>query len=56
MCNSSWQGIDASSRVYKKNIQSISSDRALETLEGLRLVKYIFKRDHSKDLNVGFVA
>jgi len=55
-CNSSGQWLNASSRAYKENIQTITSDEALRTLEGLKPVKYNFKRDVSKDLNVGFVA
>jgi hypothetical protein len=55
-CNSSGQWLNASSRAYKENIQSITSDEALRTLEGLKPVKYNFKRDRSKDLNVGFIA
>ena len=55
-CNSNGQWLNASSRAYKENIQYITSDEALRTLEGLKPVKYNFKRDVSKDLNVGFVA
>jgi hypothetical protein len=55
-CNSIGQWLDASSRDYKENIQEITSIEALKTLKGLQPVKYNFKRDASKDLNVGFIA
>ena len=55
-CNSIGQWLDASSRDYKENIQEITSIEAMKTLKGLQPVKYNFKRDDSKDLNVGFIA
>ena len=56
ICNSSGQWLDASSREFKENIQNISAAEALKAIEGLQPVKYNFKRDVSKDLNVGFIA
>jgi hypothetical protein len=55
-CDSSGQWLDASSRDYKENIQEITSIEAMKTLKGLQPVKYNFKRDPLKDLNVGFIA
>jgi hypothetical protein len=55
-CDSTGQWLDASSRDYKENIQEITSIEAMKTLKELQPVKYNFKRDVSKDLNVGFIA
>ncbi len=54
--SSTGQWLDASSREHKENIQDITSAEALDTLKGLNPVKFNFKRDPSKDLNVGFIA
>ena len=55
-CTSTGQWLNASSRDYKENIQEISAQEALDTLKQLNPVKYNFKKDAAKDLNVGFIA
>ncbi len=49
-----WQ--DASSRELKKDIKPLSTSEALNTLEALAPVTYIYKADPTSDLNVGFIA
>ncbi|MGB1197744.1 MAG: tail fiber domain-containing protein [Thalassotalea sp.] len=49
-----WQ--DASSRELKKDIKPLTASEALNTLEALDPVTYIYKADPTSDLNVGFIA
>lgn len=49
-----WQ--NASSKTYKENIQPIMLNEALQALEKIEPVKYQYKRDESKELNLGFIA
>ena len=56
ICDSNGQWLSVSSREYKENIQNISAAEAFKAIEGLKPVKYNFKRDASKDPKVGFVA
>ncbi len=49
----SW--VNASSRELKQDIETLTSDEALETLNGLAPVKYNYKIDPS-DAHVGFIA
>ena len=46
---------DASSREYKENIKDLSTEEAIETLEGLNPVTYDYKMD-KEDKHVGFIA
>jgi len=48
-----WQ--DASSREYKENIQDLSVQEAIKTLDGLNPVKYNYKNEQGEDY-VGFIA
>jgi hypothetical protein len=47
--------VDASSRDYKENIATLSSEEALNTLVGLNPVKYNYKADKD-ERHVGFIA
>jgi hypothetical protein len=49
----SW--IDVSSREYKDNIEVLSTEEALEAIQGLNPVKYAYKADRSEQ-RVGFIA
>ena len=49
----SW--IDVSSREYKDNIEALSTEEALEAIQGLNPVKYAYKADRSEQ-RVGFIA
>jgi hypothetical protein len=49
----SW--IDVSSREYKDNIEALSTEEALEAIQGLNPVKYAYKTDRSEQ-RVGFIA
>jgi len=46
---------DASSMEYKENIKDLTTEDAIETLEGLSPVKYNYKMD-KEDRHVGFIA
>jgi hypothetical protein len=46
---------DASSMEYKENIKDLTTEDAIETLEGLSPVKYNYKMDR-EDRHVGFIA
>jgi hypothetical protein len=55
-CNSSGQWVNASSQEYKENISPLTAKEAFDALGNLKPVKYNFKRDTDKELNVGFIA
>jgi hypothetical protein len=44
-----------SSREYKDNIEALSTEEALEAIQGLNPVKYAYKADRSEQ-RVGFIA
>jgi hypothetical protein len=46
---------DASSIQYKENIERLTADEAVETLEGLSPVKFNYKK-HKEEKHVGFIA
>lgn len=46
---------NASSREYKEDIKGLTTTEALETLEGLKPVKYAYKADR-EDKHIGFIA
>jgi hypothetical protein len=46
---------DASSREYKENIKDLTSEEAIEALEGLNPIIYNYKTD-KEDKHVGFIA
>ena len=46
---------NASSREYKDNIKTLSTQEALNTLEGLNPVKFVYKADRGEQ-HVGFIA
>jgi hypothetical protein len=50
-----FQWYPASSREYKENINELSTEEAMNTLEGLTPVKYNYKAD-SENKHVGFIA
>ncbi len=50
------QWLNASSRSYKKNINELSSEDAMQALKGLQSVTYEFKRDKENTQRVGFIA
>ncbi|MGD2072411.1 MAG: tail fiber domain-containing protein [Candidatus Thorarchaeota archaeon] len=54
-CTAAGVWTDASSRDYKENIQEISVDDAINTLEGLKPVRYNYKRDKDEEY-MGFIA
>ncbi len=45
-----------SSIEFKENIVRLTEREALETLDGLDAVKFKYKADESKDLQLGFIA
>jgi hypothetical protein len=45
----------ASSRDLKENIQNLTTDEAMDALEGLNPVKYNYKK-HKEEARVGFIA
>ena len=47
--------INASSREYKKDIKDLSTDEAVDTLEGLNPVKFSYKTS-SDERHLGFIA
>lgn len=48
--------ITASSREFKENIQELKSEEALEVLKDIKPVKFNYKYDAEKEINVGFIA
>jgi hypothetical protein len=48
--------INTSSRQLKEEIRQLSSEEALESLEGLDPVSYYFKADEKRDRQLGFIA
>ena len=46
---------NSSSRARKENIEFLSADEALQTLEGLEPVRFNYRNDHDEDY-VGFIA
>jgi hypothetical protein len=46
---------NASSREYKDDIETLSTQEALNTLEGLSPVKFVYKTDRT-ERHVGFIA
>ncbi len=48
--------ITPSSRSFKENITDLSASEAVETLQNLTPVKFIYKVDSEKDQHVGFIA
>ena len=55
-CTSTGQWVNASSREYKEDIKPLTAKEALLAFEQLKPVKYKFKRDKTKRVNVGFIA
>jgi hypothetical protein len=47
--------VDASSREYKENIESLDAEEAMDALEGLEPVKFKYKRNKGEE-SVGFIA
>ena len=54
-CTAAGVWVDASSREYKENIQDLSVQEAMDTLEGLNPVKYNYKKEQGEEY-VGFIA
>lgn len=54
-CSSGGVWTNASSREYKKDIKDLTSDEAIETLNGLHPVKFVYNAD-SDERHVGFIA
>jgi hypothetical protein len=54
-CTGAGVWTDASSREYKENIQDLTAQEAMDTLEGLNPVKYNYKKEQ-KEKHVGFIA
>lgn len=48
--------VQSSDRKIKDNIETINEKSAIELINSLQPVQYIFKKDKSKKLNMGFVA
>ncbi|NES46571.1 tail fiber domain-containing protein, partial [Moorena sp. SIO2C4] len=45
-----------SSRQFKKNINTLAIEDAIETLEGLNPVQFSYKEDDQKETHIGFIA
>ena len=56
LCSPQGQWLDASSRNYKENIEFLGSEEAVEAFKELNPVKYCYKNDADKEVNVGFIA
>lgn len=49
-----WQ--NASSKTFKENIEEITGTEAMQALKSIQPVKYHYKKDKSRELNLGFIA